>query len=367
MGIAIGQHLHDSRRLFSDIMSNYSYNKHIVPVLNYSQSLDITIHSYLYYIKSFREVDETILVSMTLILDWNDASLQWNPRDYGGIRRINVPADEIWSPPIILGNTASDMETIGRNHGLYARVSYNGLVSVRQVGMLEAICPSDVSKFPFDTQTCIFIFITKGYSSSEVSLKTTTEYVGGSFYTAHPDWVILSNKTVITNETANTYRYRNFLVELKFRRHPTYHFTVIIVPTMMFCLMNPLVFLLPVESGERISLAMTILLSYVVFLSLVSASIPAKSDPMCYLLVTMIAVILISGVIVGMAIVSSVFYYRDIQEPDVSNPNSTVIGKSKRQQLIGKQMSRKLDKTFCLISYVLFFSSIITYFMVIGQ
>jgi hypothetical protein len=64
-----------------------------------------------------------------------------------------------------------------------------------------------------------------------------------------------------------------------------YYGVMIIAPTVLFALMNPLVFLLPVESGERVGLAMTILLSYAIFLTLVSSSIPASSNPMCALLI----------------------------------------------------------------------------------
>jgi hypothetical protein len=45
-----------------------------------------------------------------------------------------------------------------------------------------------------------------------------------------------------------------------------YYGVMVIAPTVLFALLNPLVFLLPVESGERVGLAMTILLSYALFL-----------------------------------------------------------------------------------------------------
>jgi hypothetical protein len=58
--------------------------------------------------------------------------------------------------------------------------------------------------------------------------------------------------------------------KLKIKRRALYYGVMIIAPTVLFALMNPLVFLLPIESGERVSLAMTILLSYAIFLTLMS-------------------------------------------------------------------------------------------------
>jgi nicotinic acetylcholine receptor alpha-7 len=82
------------------------------------------------------------------------------------------------------------------------------------------------------------------------------------------------------------------------KRHPLYFGVMILLPTLLFSLLNPLVFLLPVESGERVSLSMTILLSYAIFLTLVSNSIPKTSNPMCTLLIVMIVIISLSKSII---------------------------------------------------------------------
>ena len=76
------------------------------------------------------------------------------------------------------------------------------------------------------------------------------------------------------------------------------------------CLLNPLVFLLSVESGERVSLSMTILLSYAIFLTLVLSSIPASSNSMCALLIVMIIIIVVSGIIVFGVIIAEIFQRR---------------------------------------------------------
>jgi hypothetical protein len=59
-----------------------------------------------------------------------------------------------------------------------------------------------------------------------------------------------------------------------------------------------------------VGLAMTILLSYAIFLTLVSSSIPVSSNPMCALLIVMIIFIVVSGIIV-FGVIITVKYYNE--------------------------------------------------------
>lgn len=36
--------------------------------------------------------------------EWNDVSLQWDPKEYGGIRTLELPSENIWLPDIVLFN-----------------------------------------------------------------------------------------------------------------------------------------------------------------------------------------------------------------------------------------------------------------------
>lgn len=35
---------------------------------------------------------------------WKDVNLQWNPDDYGGIKKIRIPSTDIWRPDLVLYN-----------------------------------------------------------------------------------------------------------------------------------------------------------------------------------------------------------------------------------------------------------------------
>ena len=63
---------------------------------------------------------------------------------------------------------------------------------------------------------------------------------------------------------------------------------------MFLAFLNTLVFLLPCESGERISYAITVMLSIAVFLTLVGDHLPQTSEPMSILSYYMMLILVLS-------------------------------------------------------------------------
>lgn len=69
---------------------------------------------------------------------------------------------------------------------------------------------------------------------------------------------------------------------LKIRRKPLFYILSVLFPCMLTSSVAILAFLLPPESGEKVSLNVTILLSLAVFLLMVSDQLPASSDHFPY-------------------------------------------------------------------------------------
>ena len=63
-----------------------------------------------------------------------------------------------------------------------------------------------------------------------------------------------------------------------FRRQYLYYFINLIMPCSLITIISILVFYLPPESGEKMSLGVTVLLSLCVFLLMVSERMPATSE-----------------------------------------------------------------------------------------
>ncbi|XP_076109448.1 acetylcholine receptor subunit alpha-1-B-like [Mytilus galloprovincialis] len=225
---------------------------------------------------------------------------------YGNVAFTVIDSESVWLPSMFLVNRVDSMNPVGDGVKFPAIISYTGQVAYNPGGILNAKCQTDISKFPFDRQTCTLIFIPWGFHAHLLTLNSLSDIAQLSFFTPHSDWKLeeYSTRTVIYNNV-----YSLFYLELTIKREPLYFTIMIIVPTLLFSLLNPLVFVLPVGSGERVSLSVTLLLSYTIFLTLASGSIPTASKPMSVLLIVMVAQIGISGTIVIGTIVSAKYFY----------------------------------------------------------
>ena len=62
------------------------------------------------------------------------------------------------------------------------------------------------------------------------------------------------------------------------RRRTLYYTYNVIIPCIMLSALTCLTFYLPTESGEKVSLGLTVLLSFSVFMLLIAESMPATSE-----------------------------------------------------------------------------------------
>ena len=366
------QSLTDAKTLQTNLFSGYK--KGVRPALNQSEPLNIGVFFFLSSLNSFSEVDETLSLTAGIGLNWTDASLNWNPSSYGNLYTTIIDPVEIWTPPIFLVNRVDALESIGSDTKFYTTLVYSGQVIYVPGGIMNAKCPTDISKFPFDTQTCALFIVPWGITMEHLTFTPLFDKAQLDFFTPHSDWTLQEYSTSVINLNG----YSTFKVHFTMKRHPLYFGVMILLPTLLFSLLNPLVFLLPVESGERVSLSMTILLSYAIFLTLVSNSIPKTSNPMCTLLIVMIVIIALSGVIVIGAIITAKYFHQDsdVKTGVLMNyiasrilkkrGNKVVPLEDKEEALTGKDFSCVLDYLFLSGTYLAIALTILGYFLYVS-
>lgn len=106
--------------------------------------------------------------------EWTDHKLKWEPSEYGGIKEMNVPAEQIWLPDIVLYNRWVTLFarylircwnptlTTGISAEGYfsvsimtkAKVRFDGHVSWNPPAIFRSSCQIDITFFPFDSQNC---------------------------------------------------------------------------------------------------------------------------------------------------------------------------------------------------------------------
>ena len=161
-----------------------------------------------------------------------------------------------------------------------ATVLPQGQVIVSLVTRLKTTCSVNLQKFPFDVQTC-YIYITANIHNKYISLQRTTipfMQNPNKFYGGNTEWKNIQYKQTVNAEIweDEVYAITIDVLELKItmERNPVFYIIFLIIPSVLMAFVSVLVFLLPPESGERVGLSITVLLSYTVFLLMVSEITP---------------------------------------------------------------------------------------------
>ncbi|XP_063420496.1 acetylcholine receptor subunit beta-type acr-2-like [Mytilus trossulus] len=303
--LVYGQTISDVNTLYKDLMTNYS--KGVIPTPS-TETLNISIGVFIVSINYFREVEESISVTCSFTVDWTDTRLAWNPSTYNNVNVLLIDMENIWIPNIVLLNRVDKIEPIGDGVKFSGAVNSTGNVHYAPGLVADVKCVTDISKFPFDRQTCTLHIVPWGTNLPYAMFKNFFNNTCNlDYYSVNSDWTLEECSLRIDNSKA----YTELIVTLKIKRSSLYFAIMVVFPTLLLGFLNPLVFILPVETGDRIGLSVTLLLSYAVFLTLASASVPATSNPMCTLLIIMVAIIAISGVIVYGTTITIKYHYTE--------------------------------------------------------
>ncbi|OWF45663.1 Neuronal acetylcholine receptor subunit alpha-10 [Mizuhopecten yessoensis] len=297
-----------TKLLLRDLFQNYS--KDIRPVEDQSKAVTVNMNLDVVSINDFDEVAGTISVVIILYISWTDESLVWNSTSYGNTTVLTITQRKIWLPKMFLCNPADSFLPIASNH-FKVKVIANGTVLWTPGALLKATCTPDVSNFPFDQQTCTLSVSPWGYSSKEVILNIPSSTVFFSYFYKNTEWDVIGSATMRWSESFDIAYY---YITIK-RRHMNFIVSVVI-PIIMLAFVNPFVFILPFDSGERASYSITVLLAFTVYMTVVSDRMPASSEPMSFISYYLLTMVGISVTIVTM----NIFQMRTYSKNDADEP-----------------------------------------------
>ncbi|CAL4066234.1 unnamed protein product, partial [Meganyctiphanes norvegica] len=217
---------------------------------------------------------------------WYDYKLRWDPHEYGGVEMLHVPSDHIWRPDIVLYNNADGNFEVTLS--TKATLRYNGLVEWKPPAIYKSSCEIDVEYFPFDEQTCVMKFGSWSYDGFQVDLRHVDEQEGTNvvdvgvdlteFYMS-VEWDILEVPAVRHEKfyTCCDEPYLDITFNITMRRKTLFYTVNLIIPCMGISFLTVLTFYLPSDSGEKVTLSISILISLHVFFLLVVEIIPPTS------------------------------------------------------------------------------------------
>uniref|UniRef100_A0A8C9CXN4 Neuronal acetylcholine receptor subunit beta-3 n=1 Tax=Panthera leo TaxID=9689 RepID=A0A8C9CXN4_PANLE len=257
------------RRLFQD------YQKWVRPVLNSNDTIKVYFGLKISQLVDVDEKNQLMTTNVWLKQEWTDHKLRWNPDEYGGIRSIKVPSESLWLPDIVLFENAD-----GRFEGSLMTkviVRSNGTVIWTPPASYKSSCTMDVTFFPFDRQNCSMKFGSWTYDGTMVDLVLINENVDRKDFFDNGEWEILNAKGMKGNRRDGTYSYPFITYSFVLRRLPLFYTLFLIIPCLGLSFLTVLVFYLPSDEGEKLSLSTSVLVSLTVFLLVIEEIIPSSS------------------------------------------------------------------------------------------
>ncbi|XP_040113272.1 neuronal acetylcholine receptor subunit alpha-3 [Oryx dammah] len=242
------------------------------------------------------EVNQIMETNLWLKQIWNDYKLKWNPSDYDGAEFMRVPAQKIWKPDIVLYNNAvGDFQVDDKTKAL---LKYTGEVTWIPPAIFKSSCKIDVTYFPFDYQNCTMKFGSWSYDKAKIDLVLIGSSMNLKDYWESGEWAIIKAPGYKHDIKYNCCEeiYPDITYSLYIRRLPLFYTINLIIPCLLISFLTVLVFYLPSDCGEKVTLCISVLLSLTVFLLVITETIPSTSlvIPLIgeYLLFTMIFVTL---------------------------------------------------------------------------
>ncbi|XP_068691267.1 neuronal acetylcholine receptor subunit alpha-7-like [Montipora foliosa] len=260
------------------------YDREVRPVLNQSQPVLVKFGFAYANLHSLDAKTQVLTSNVWIRQQWGDAWLTWDPSKYEGLRSINVNPDSVWKPDIFLHNSVNDAGNHGEQYLFNTKliVDSNGIVTWFSPDLIKTSCKINIKYFPWDTQTCKFKFGSWTYHRLKLDMDFYEDFpsVDLTSFTVNGEWKLVSVKG-----TRNVVYYgcckepfTDITFEIKIERRSLFYINNLVFPCIVLALLTATAFLFPPETGERISLTITVLLGMTVFMIVVVDATPPTSD-----------------------------------------------------------------------------------------
>ncbi|XP_035670066.1 neuronal acetylcholine receptor subunit alpha-10-like [Branchiostoma floridae] len=265
------------KNLVDRLMTGYRTDAR--PVKNSSSPVRVTINVALAQLLDVNDRDQQITGIMWMRLYWTDEYLVWDPDDYRGLAAVRMQGSSIWRPDIVLYNGILQ-NGFAELPDTKVTVTSNGTVFYFYPFTFKASCKINVIDFPYDTQRCPFKFGSWTFDALAIDVISKSSEGDLDQYRKNGEWdmVRFSAQRNVVSYSSSDVPYADVTFNLVIERQPLFYIYHIFAPCIVILLISLLSFNIPPDSGEKLSLSITMLLSLIVYMHMVVASLPATSN-----------------------------------------------------------------------------------------
>ncbi|KAF4071579.1 hypothetical protein AMELA_G00275020 [Ameiurus melas] len=286
LGLLISMYLHVvlsaqgryAQKLLNTLMENYT--KALRPVEDTDKALNVTLQITLSQIKDMDERNQVLTTYLWVRQVWHDAYLRWDKDEYDGLEVIRIPSNLVWRPDIVLYNNADEEDSSGPPDTNVV-LRYTGELTWDAPAITKSTCVVDVSYFPFDSQQCNLTFGSWTYNGNQVDINMGGMEGGDlSDFVENVEWechgMPAVRNVIMYGCCSDPYPDITYTVLLK--RRSSFYIYNLLLPCFLISFLAPLGFYLPADSGEKVSLGVTVLLALTVFQMMVAESMPPSES-----------------------------------------------------------------------------------------
>lgn len=223
--------------------------------------------------------------NLILGFEWNDVNLKWTDLEYN-TSYINAKLSDVWYPNVQLCNSATAKFSFDDNKEV--TIDRNGDVYLYIDNIFRTYCRINVEKYPFDEHDCDISVCFEHQLYLEETVRDFAYLLKRPI--AANQWDFSFEKLGVENDKIVAVG----LTVYGKRKVSSATITKIIPPIMLTFLIFS-VHLLPVESGEKVSVAITVFLTNIVYLSETEKILGNNSREASIYLIYLLILTLISG------------------------------------------------------------------------
>lgn len=274
---------------------------YIKPKPDQRSPMVVNIDMALFSLLSYDDTTGTMSSLILMYLEWKDEFIENGNFSFEENDVIPIPLQLVWHPKILIVNTKTENTVLQTGESNYQTVlsSPNGIMKYRQIGLAITNCDANSFYYPNDEHQCELSFASDE-SIDEIAFNRTVMLPFEIKLTSkNVNWKVSELSIKETVDQRHSVKTMSF----KISRRSLYIIINLVSPLVILCLLNLFVFYLPESSGERISFSLTMLLSFILYLNMITDRLPS-TGPISLINICIVIQFTTSCLIVLMSIVT---------------------------------------------------------------
>uniref|UniRef100_A0A0M3IBF5 Neur_chan_LBD domain-containing protein n=1 Tax=Ascaris lumbricoides TaxID=6252 RepID=A0A0M3IBF5_ASCLU len=291
--------INDEQRLFKHILRNYDIS--VRPVINASTVVNVYMGLTLTHIFNIDERSQVLALNIWVEQSWHDERIHWDPSEFGNISKLTVAIRYDERSQVLALNIW--VEQSWHDERIHWDPSEFGNISKLTVAIRYVWTPDIV----LYNKNKFFFLLLGIYDRSQLDVQIMERYDGKDpftrdSFTENGEWEIVANRTRKLLRGRHTI-FPTIVFELHLRRRMLYFLYNIIAPCVMLSILTMMQFMLPCESGEKVTLGLTVLLAYSVFSFNIAENMPETSEVIPLIAIYLMGIMGISALSVCLSVV----------------------------------------------------------------